>query len=489
MERNPLLVAGAEPGVAEQFAGLLDRLEAFTRHSPAAMFFKDREGRYRFVNEQFLARFGLRREQVMGHNDSEIFPGSHAVASAAHDAQVLARGVPLTFEESVRRFGSERVSVVVRFPVYDTAGRAAGVGGIATDITERKLAERALREQQALLTEAQKLAGVGCWEWDPEHGRMTWSPELYRIHGVDPASWQPGFESYLDRVHAEDRAAVGAVLAQALNDGAPFTFEERIVRPDGEVRHLRTRGEALRDERGRPAKIFGVCLDITQQKMSFGMLRAVSRRLVEAEEAERRRIARELHDRVGQNLSALTMSLNLVAQQAKELPPAISRRLEDAQSLVDATLQSIENLMTDLRPPLLDEYGLGAALGAYAEEFGQRTGVRVEVQGTQETARSLRPEAAIALYRIAQEALSNVAKHAAARSVEIVLEKQAPHVVLLISDDGRGFDPAVAGRGRWGMSAMRERAEAAGGDHTVVSSPGEGAIVRIAVPLPQSAGA
>jgi PAS domain S-box-containing protein len=483
MERNPQLDAPT----GEQFDGLLERLEAFTRHSPAAMFFKDREGRYRFVNDQFLARFSLRREQVMGRSDAEIFPGPHAALSAAHDAQVLARGVPLTFEESLRRFGGERVSVVVRFPVYDAAGRAAGVGGIATDITERKLAERSLREQQALLAGAQKLAGVGCWEWDPEQGRMTWSEELYRIHGVDPSAWQPGFESYLDRVHNEDRAGVGAILAQALADGAPFSFEERIVRPDGEVRHLRTRGEALRDERGRPAKIFGVCLDITEQKMSFGMLRAVSRRLVEAEEAERRRIARELHDRVGQNLSALTISLNLVAQQAKELPPALSRRLEDAQALVDATLQSIENLMTDLRPPLLDEYGLGAALGAYAEEFAQRTGVRVEVEGSQETARSLRPEAAIALYRIAQEALNNVAKHADARSVEILLEKQPPHLVLIICDDGHGFDAGLAGRGRWGMSAMRERAEAAGGKLTVVSAPGEGAIVRVAVPLPESA--
>jgi len=479
VERNPHL--------AEQFGGLLERLEAFTRHSPAAMFFKDREGRYRFVNEQFLARFSLRREQVMGRNDAEIFPGSHAAASAAHDAQVLARGVPLTFEESLRRFGGERVSVVVRFPVYDAGGGVAGVGGIATDITERKLAERSLREQQALLAGAQKLAGVGCWEWDPEHGRMTWSEELYRIHGVDPAAWQPGFESYLDRVHPEDRAAVGAALAQALTEGASFSFEERIVRPDGEVRHLRTRGEAMRDERGRPAKIFGVCLDITEQKMSFGMLRAVSRRLVEAEEAERRRIARELHDRVGQNLSALNMSLNLVAQQAKELPAALSRRLEEAQALVDATLQSIENLMTDLRPPLLDEHGLGAALAAYAEEFAQRTGVRVEVQGKQETARSLKPDAVIALYRIAQEALSNVAKHSGARSVEMVLEEQPPHMVLVICDDGHGFEPGVAGRGRWGMSAMRERAEAAGGKLTVLSAPGEGAIVRIAVPLPASA--
>jgi len=334
-----------------------------------------------------------------------------------------------------------------------------------------------------LLASAQRLAGIGCWEWDIEYGRMSWSDELYRIHGLDPAAWEPGLDWYLERVHPEDRAAVAAAIGRALRDGAPFSFEERIVRPDGEVRYLRTRGEAQRDAGGRPVRILGVCLDITEQKMSFGMLRAVSRRLVEAEEAERRRIARELHDRVGQNLSALTINLNLVSQQAKELPPVLSRRLEDSQALVDATLQAIENLMTDLRPPLLDEYGLGAALGAYAEEFAQRTGVRIEVQGRQEAARDLKPEAAIALYRIVQEALSNVAKHAAARTVEITLERHTRDFVLAISDDGRGFDPAASGRGRWGMSTMRERAEAVGGRLAVASAPGEGATVRIVVPI------
>jgi signal transduction histidine kinase len=217
--------------------------------------------------------------------------------------------------------------------------------------------------------------------------------------------------------------------------------------------------------------------------MALGMLRAVARRLVEAEEAERRRIARELHDRVGQNLSALNINLDLIAQQAEALPAALARRLQDSQALVDATLASIENLMTELRPPLLDEHGLGAALSAFAEEFAQRAGVRVEVQGALEAARGLKPEAAIALYRIAQEALSNVAKHAAARTVEILLERQEREMAMSISDDGRGFDPAAAGRGRWGMSAMRERAEAAGGRLAVSSAPGEGATVRIVVPL------
>src|SRR4249920_1142820 len=153
MERNPLPLPS---GMAEQFSGLLERLEAFTRHSPAAMFIKDRDGRYVFVNDQFLARFALRREQVLGRVDAEIFPGPQAALFVAHDAQVLARGAPLTFEESLRRFGGERVSVATRFPVYDAAGRPAGLGGIALDITERKQSERKLADQSALLAGAQK---------------------------------------------------------------------------------------------------------------------------------------------------------------------------------------------------------------------------------------------------------------------------------------------------------------------------------------------
>jgi PAS domain S-box-containing protein len=479
---NVISVAVQREQAHARLAASEARLQAFTQHSPAVMFLKDRDGCYRFVNEQFLRRFGVRREQVLGRRDDEIFPAAQSSVFAASDGQVLAEGAARTFEESARYIDGEGFNVVVKFPVLDGAGGIIGVGGVATDITERRRTEQALHEQRTLLSEAQKLAGLGCWEWDPSSGRLTWSEELYRIYGVSPREFRPTFENYLERVHADDRGSTGASVARAVMHGSGFTFEERIVRPDGEVRLLRSHGEVVRDKEGRALKVLGACLDITEQKAAETALRALSRRLVEAEEAERRRIARELHDSVGQNLSALNINLDILSAQLVSPPPPIERRLADSQALVDATLQSIESVMADLRPPLLDEYGLEAALRWYGEEFARRIGVPLAVESAPALP-GLRPEAAVALFRIAQEALNNSAKHAAARSIKVTLGMHNGEVMLTIADDGRGFDPGSVRRGRWGMSTMRERAEAAGGRLAVESAPGAGTTVRAAVPL------
>ncbi len=215
--------------------------------------------------------------------------------------------------------------------------------------------------------------------------------------------------------------------------------------------------------------------------------RALSRRLVEAEEAERRRIAGELHDRVGQNLSALNINLDIVlGALGEDAPMDVRVRLRDSLALVDGTLQSIENVMADLRPPLLEEYGLGAALGWYAEEFFKRTGIEIDfLDEARERNRELRRDAAVALFRIAQEALNNVAKHANARRVAIAVSAEAGSMSVEIRDDGAGFDPAAAEAraSRWGMTTMRERAEAVGGRLDIASAPGSGTVLRASVPF------
>src|SRR6185436_3894019 len=203
---------------------------------------------------------------------------------------------------------------------------------------------------------------------------------------------------------------------------------------------------------------------------------------VEAEEAERRRLARELHDRVGQNLSALGLNLDVaLASLGADAPPPIRERLNDSLELLESTTQTIEQVMADLRPPLLEEYGLGAALQRHAEEFGRRTGIAVVFDDlAQERVRSVRLEAGVALFRIAQEALNNVAKHATAKQVRMVLSLEGLEASVSVIDDGRGFDPAAAAAARpqrWGMRTMRERAEATGGRVDVFSSPGKGTSV------------
>jgi len=468
-----------------------ERMRAFTTHSPALMCMKDRDGRYRFANDRFLERYNLRPEQVLGRTDAELFPRRQALAAAAHDAEVLARGEPLQYEERASMADGQRVSLVSKFPVFDATGVVTAIGVVASDITDRRVTEQALREQRTLLAEAQKIAGLGSWEWDPDSGRVSWSEELYRIFGVTAQDVPPSFENYLERLHPEDRQQSGSMVARALIDNRPFSMLERVVRPGGELRYVRSQGDVVRNERGKPIKVLVACLDITEQRHSESALRqaaqdlhGLTRRLVQAEEAERRRLARELHDRVGQSLSALNINLDIISRDSQALPPALRQRLEDSLGLVDGTLQSIESVMADLRPPLLDEYGLAAALGWHSEEWTRRTGVQVTVTDrTPDAAKGARPEAAVALFRIAQEALNNVLKHAQAKSVRIDVSATDEELVLDVHDDGRGFDPRAARRGRWGMTTMRERAEAAGGQLHVDATPGQGTRIHARVPL------
>src|SRR5437868_2325557 len=470
-----------------------ERLQAFTDHSPAMMFLKDADGRYRFVNRQFLARFGLRREQILGRRDEEVFPAAQAALFAASDSDVLSRRAAIELEQVVVLGEGERIHMVVKFPVFDATGAVAGIGGVASDITERICSEQALAEQRTLLAEAQKLARLGSWDWEPATGRMGWSEELFRIYGLDPGAVQPSFEAFLDRLHPGDRVMTATLIARALAEGRGFTHEERVRRPDGTERVVRTQSEIVRDDKGRVIKVVGACLDITEQRnaelaqrAAAASLQSLTRRLVQAEEAERRRIAGELHDRVGQNLSALNINLDIaLGALGEEAHPQARARLADALALVEATLQTLENVMADLRPPLLEEYGLGAALGWYVQEFVRRTGVDIEFEDlAREQNRKLAREPAVALFRIAQEALTNVAKHAGAEHVWLRLEADDEHMCLTVRDNGRGFEPGSPTRpGRLGMTTMKERAIAAGGSVVLESAADKGTTLTARVPF------
>ena len=215
-------------------------------------------------------------------------------------------------------------------------------------------------------------------------------------------------------------------------------------------------------------------------------LRALSRRLVDVRESERRQLARELHDRVGQNLTALGLDLGILrAKLDAHGDPEIRLRLEESARLLDDTADAIENVLSDLRPPMLDDYGLLTALQWYANNFFKRTGIPVEVRGDE---LGTRPPAniEIALFRVAQEALTNIAKHAGATRVIIELERSPEEVVMSIIDNGVGFDASSAGNAMakrgLGMVTMRERCEAVGGRFEVISAPNAGTTIIARIP-------
>ena len=200
--------------------------------------------------------------------------------------------------------------------------------------------------------------------------------------------------------------------------------------------------------------------------------RRLASRLAEVEEAEKRRLARLLHDEVGQSLSALGMTISYVAAR---VAGEEAERLMDAIGRVERLAGRIRDVMSDLRPALLEDFGLGSALEAFGRQFATRTGLEVAVRAATPSPR-LPAEAEAHLFRVAQEALTNVAKHAQATRVRVQLDGPPSMLRLSIEDDGVGFDPGTAptGGGGWGLTSMRERAAAVGGELTVDSKPGRG---------------
>jgi signal transduction histidine kinase len=212
----------------------------------------------------------------------------------------------------------------------------------------------------------------------------------------------------------------------------------------------------------------------------------MSRRLVDMQEFERRQLSRELHDRVGQNLTALSINLDILKTQLSgNGHEAFRSRLSDAATLLEATSGAIENVMSELRPPMLDDYGLLPALQWYANEFSSRTGIQVAVDGDEQMER-LSQASEIALFRIAQEALNNVAKHAHASRVRITLVRSDARLVMSLTDDGAGLEaaPATGSKRRpgLGMVTMRERTQAVGGQFEIGAAPGRGTQVVVRVP-------
>ncbi len=216
-------------------------------------------------------------------------------------------------------------------------------------------------------------------------------------------------------------------------------------------------------------------------------LRALTARLAESEEVERQRLARDLHDMVGQNLNALGINLNLIQAHMPEATPELVRsRLDDSLALVQETTASIRRVMDDLRPPMLDDFGLVATLHWYGAQFASRTGVAVTVRGEEPVPRLAAPTEN-ALFRVVQEGLTNVAKHAQATQVTVTVAADDGAVRLVVADDGVGFEPTQVAtpnrHGGWGLMTMAERAEAVGGHFRVESQPQQGTRIIVEVAL------
>ncbi len=299
-----------------------------------------------------------------------------------------------------------------------------------------------------------------------------------------------GWESLL---HPED-IPIAINQLKALMQGESQTVEYRIRTKSGEIRWMSDQALAIWDENeSRTTHIYGAVKDITERKEAEAKLRfrgeelrMLTARLAESEQIERRRLARELHDQVGQSLAVLGFNLKLIRDQmTKSDFDHELTAVESSIALVDDVIQNIHAVMDDLRPSVLDDHGLFSALSWYAERFAKRTEIKIRVQGKNLEPR-LPANVENALFRIVQEALANVARHAKASQAIISLMENGGDIELIITDDGAGFEetfPQEIGQRRgWGLVNMRERAEAVGAVLSVETVVNLGTTIKVSVP-------
>jgi len=353
--------------------------------------------------------------------------------------------------------------------------------------------QRALQESEARFDRAVRGSQDGLWDWDPDSGSIYYSPRFRALLGWTDGDDSAEISLFRNALHPEDAERILRAIDDNLAGGPPFHEELRLRQPDGTYRWFLGRGETARDADGRTRHFSGSITDISERRQFEESLRAahrrlqrLSRRAIELLENERRHLARELHDEIGQVLTAVKINLESVARRISD--PAVKEPLRDSVEITSTALAQVRRLSLDLRPAQLDDLGLVAALRGHADRQAAvgRFTAHFETRGLP---KRLNTKIETACFRVSQEALTNILRHAHAANVWIDLSADQNQVTLTVRDDGVGFvvedgtNRATTGESL-GLLSMEERIALIGGHLTVQSQPGKGTEVRARVPLP-----
>ncbi len=387
---------------------------------------------------------------------------------------------------SVIRFREPTFWEARRWTILGVAGiglaQAALIVVLLVALVGRRRAEEGLRrsrEQYALAVDG---ANDGLWDWDIRTGDVYLSPRLEAMIGYSPGELAARRETWDEHVHPDDRDRIVALLDDHLEGRAPsFQAEHRLRHRDGRYRWIIARGKAQRDAAGRPYRMAGSLTDVTDRRQAEDALRDMSRRLLVAQEDERARLARELHDDITQRLARAAIDAGR-AEQAVGGTSA-GAVLSGVREQLSRLSEDVHALSYRLHPSLLEDLGLAEALQVECEGFTRVTGVPADLD-LGDLPDHVPRSAAICLYRVAQEALRNAERHAGAREVRVALSSGNGEIRLTVRDDGVGFDPsAERSRQSLGHASMRERIRLVGGEIQIESAPGHGTTIAAWVPL------
>jgi PAS domain S-box-containing protein len=527
--------------------------------------------------------------------------------------EALRTGTPYELDlEMIRADGARRWLVARGEAHRDASGNVAQLRGTVQDITERKRTEEALRESEERLRLAQEAAHVGIFEWDVQKNKNYWSPEMERIYGLSAGSFGGSYEAWLERVHRDDREQLEQQARRHFQEGGTFDSQYRIIRPSGEIRWLFSRGTLFRDVTGKPLRMLGFsidvtdrkraeealreseerfrlvtntapvmiwmsgpdklrnyfnqpwleftgrlleaelgngwaegvhpedfaacldtyikafdrqenfrmeyrlrrndgeyrwvfdigvprfnpdgtfagyigsCLDVTERKLAEDALSSVSRKLIEAHEEERTRIARELHDDINQRLALLEIELEELGLNPPNSSMEVSSRANGLRTRLSEIGIEIQTISHRLHSSKLEYLGIVAAIKSFCKELSDRQ--KIDIHFTHDLVPpSLPYDISLSLFRVLQEALRNAVKHSGVRHFEVDLRGTLYEIKLTVHDAGVGFDlrTTMTNPGL-GLVSMQERIRLVKGTISIVSNPKTGTTIQARAPLSAS---
>ncbi len=362
------------------------------------------------------------------------------------------------------------------------AGVPVRMDGITIDITERKEAELKLRESEARFRAIFEHVGIGISLVNREGMFMESNPALVHLLGYSAEELRrmkfPAF------THEEDVAQDWTLFEEmmaGLRDR--YEVEKRYWRKNGQLIWAHLVVSLVRDLEGNPLFAIGMAEDITQRRLAEQELQALSEKLINTQEQERTRMARELHDDVAQQLAALSISVSNLKRTIPEPEAELRAQADRLHQRLAGAAESVRRLSHELHPAILEHSGIAAALESYCTQFSALNHIDVALDAAGRFD-DVSPAVALCLYRVAQEALQNVAKHSGARQVQVELSRSSGQLHLQVSDAGRGFEAARSvPRAGLGLVSMKERARLVHGTLRIESAPGKGTRLRVSIPL------
>ncbi|RDU99005.1 PAS domain-containing protein [Trinickia dinghuensis] len=334
-------------------------------------------------------------------------------------------------------------------------------------------------------------AMAGLWDWNPQTDEIYFSPHFKRIMGYEDNELPNERHAHFDAIDTRDFERVTALLKSHLEHRQTYDVQYRVRTKSGDLRWVHSRGQAQWNEAGVPYRMVGWILDINDRKFDEEALRTsreemrrLSAHILRVREEEKARIARELHDDLGQQLTALKMATSMLEHGGRaDRPWPPQGALNGMYTMIDDLVESIRHIAADLHPVMLDDLGLIPAIDHLIDEFSGRYRIRV-IRHIDPDAIAFNRECRIGMFRMVQEALTNVARHSGATEVVLDIVRADPHCIVRIVDNGRGAPTdKPKGRHSFGLLGMRERAALLGGEIRISTEPGAGFALTAILPL------